>query len=336
MNVILCFGEILLRFSPDVYGNWLTNNNVNIFVGGAEANVAAALAKWQMPVQYCTALPENYLSEQMIEYLEQKKIDTSKIIFYGNRIGSYYLPDDADLKHQSVIYDRSNSAFAELEPGTIDWNKILNGVDWFHFSAISPALSENAAKICEEALAAATEKKITVSVDLNYRSKLWQYGKQTHEIMPRLVKYCDIVMGNVWSAAKMLNIPIDENLKEKNKKEFYIQQSEQTASYILKNYPRCKTVAHTFRFEEEKELNYYATLFTENKLYVSKEYSSTKIIDKVGSGDCFMAGLIYGFSHNLAKQDILEFATAAAFEKLFVRGDFTNKTVAEIKAAIKK
>jgi 2-dehydro-3-deoxygluconokinase len=336
MNVILCFGEILLRFSPDVYGNWLANNNVTLFVGGAEANVAAALAKWEMPVQYCSAFPENYLSQQMIEYLQQKKIDTSKIIFHGNRIGSYYLPEDADLKHQSVIYDRSNSAFAQLEPGTIDWNKILHGVNWFHFSAISPALSQNAAKICQEALAVATEKKIKVSVDLNYRSKLWQYGKQPNEIMPRLVEHCDVVMGNVWSAAKMLNAPIDENLNEKNKKEFYIHQSEQTALYILKNYPRCKSVANTFRFEEEKELNYYATLFTENKLFVSKEYSSNKIIDKVGSGDCFMAGLIYGFSHNLDKQDILEFATAAAFEKLFVRGDFTNKTVAEIEAAIKK
>lgn len=335
MNVILCFGEFLLRFSPDLHGNWLNNNNLKFFVGGAEANVAAALAKWGMPVQYCTAVPENYLSKQIVEYLQQKKIDSSKIFYHGNRIGSYYLPEDADLKHQSVIYDRNNSSFAQLEPGMIDWNKILNGVNWFHFSAISPALTKNAGKICEEALIVAAQKKITVSVDLNYRSKLWQYGKQPNEIMPRLVELCDVVMGNVWSAATMLNVPIDEKLKEKNKKEFYIQQSEQTAVYIQKKFPRCKTVANTFRFEEGKNLNYYATLLTKNKLYVSKEHSSNKIIDKVGSGDCFMAGLIYGFSHNLAEQDILEFATAAAFEKLFVRGDFTDKTVTEIKAAIK-
>jgi 2-dehydro-3-deoxygluconokinase len=336
MNSILSFGEFLFRFSPDLEGKWLKNNSLTFYVGGAEANVAAALAKWEMPVQYCTALPENYLSEQALEFLKEKKIDVSKIFYHGNKIGAYYLPADADLKHQSVIYDRSNSSFATIEPGMIDWDKILEGVSWFHFSAISPALSENVAKVCEEALLVAAEKRISVSVDLNYRSKLWQYGKKSNEIMPRLIAHCDVVMGNVWSAATMLNVPIDEHLKEKSSKELFIEQSQQTSIYIKKNFPKCKTVANTFRFEEGEKINYYATLFSGDKLFVSKEYDAEKVIDKVGSGDCFMAGLIYGNYHQLPAQDILEFATAAAFQKLFVKGDWTDKTVNDIKSSIKK
>lgn len=304
--------------------------------GGAELNVAAALGQWGLPVQFCSALPENYLTHQITEYLNQKQIDASKVLFHGNRIGTYYLPADADLKHQSVIYDRSNSSFSTLEPGMIDWDLILDGVTWFHFSAISPALSKSVADVCEEGLAAAANKKITISVDLNFRNKLWQYGYDSGKIMPRLVKYCDIVMGNVWSAATMLNIPIDELLTKKNKKEAYIEQSAQTSGHIMENFPRCKAVANTFRFEEGVKINYYATLFCEKQLHVSQEYLSDKVVDKVGSGDCFMAGLIYGYLHQLNPQDILEFATSAAFEKLFVKGDSTNKTVEEIKAAIKK
>ncbi|HLY70182.1 MAG TPA: PfkB family carbohydrate kinase, partial [Puia sp.] len=232
MNSVLSFGELLLRFAPDLQGNWLKNNNLTMYVGGAEANVAAALANWGLPVQYCTAIPENYLSGQLLDHLKARKIGVSTIFYQGNKIGAYYLPAEADLKHQSVIYDRSNSSFATLEPGMIDWNNVLEGVGWFHFSAISPALSENVAKVCEEALRVAGEKKITVSVDLNYRSKLWQYGKKANEIMPRLVAHCDVVMGNVWSAATMLNVPVDERLREKNNKETYIEQSRQTSAHI--------------------------------------------------------------------------------------------------------
>ena len=336
MNSILCFGEFLFRFSPDMQGNWLKYNTLPFFVGGAELNVAAALANWELPIHYCSALPENYLSHQITDYLKQKQINTSKVYYHGNRIGSYFLPADADLKHQSVIYDRSNSSFAMLEPGMIDWDEVLEGVNWFHFSAISPALSESVAKVCEEALIVAARKKITVSVDLNYRNKLWQYGKNCNEIMPGLVKYCDVIMGNIWSASMMLDIPVAEQLGQKNNKESYIEQSMQTSLRVAENYPKSKVVANTFRFEEGLKINYYATLFSGNKLLVSQEYFSDKILDKVGSGDCFMAGLIYGYFHELPEQDILEFATAAAFEKLFVKGDSTNKTAAEINAAIKK
>ncbi len=336
MKAVLCFGELLLRLSPDLEGKWLDKNSITFYVGGAEANVAAALAKWDVPVKYCTAIPENYLSKQMADYLAKKNIDVTRIIYCGDKLGLYYLPENADLKHHSVIYDRNNSSFATLKKGTIDWHKVLDGIDWFHFSAISPAISRDVAEICKEALTTANKKNITVSVDLNYRSKLWQYGDQPAQIMPGLVEHCDIIMGNVWAASTMLNMPLDGRLREKDKKEIYLEQSKLTSEAIIRQFPRCKAVANTFRFEEEKKIKYYATLFTNNSLFVSKEHFAEQVTDKVGSGDCFMAGLIYGFHHGLQPQNILDFATAAAFEKLFVKGDFTDKTTTEINATIKK
>jgi 2-dehydro-3-deoxygluconokinase len=334
MKPILCFGEFLFRFSPDANGNWIESNSLPFFVGGAECNVASALAVWEVPVQYCTALPENYLSSQVTSHLENKKIDTSKIFYQGSKIGAYYLSGDADLKHQSVIYDRSDSAFARLKPGMIDWENVLDGISWFHFSAISPAISEDLAKVCEEALVIAEKKNITISVDLNYRSKLWQYGKTPLEIMPQLVRYCDVVMGNIWSASMMLSIGWSDRVIEKSDTDTLLRQADEISRSILKYYTKCKTVANTFRFEVEQKIDYYATLYSGQKLYISKQYSSNKVVDKVGSGDCFMAGLIYGFSNSLPRQDILEFATAAAFAKLFVRGDATDKTAEDIKNLI--
>jgi 2-dehydro-3-deoxygluconokinase len=335
MAVILCFGELLLRFSPDSGTNWLNNNNINFNVAGAEANVAAALAQWGIPVKYCTALPENYLSRHLTAYLQRRNIDVSGVLYREGRIGLYYLPEDADLKNQSVIYDRKDSAFANLRTGMIDWDAILTGVNWLHMSAISPALSEEVALVCIEGLKKAVAKQITTSVDLNYRSKLWQYGRQPFEIMPQLVEQCDIIMGNIWSAAMLLNIPLKSELQVKNKNRIYLEQSEEMSRGILSHYPRCKTVANTFRLVEGEEIKYYATLLTDGQLYVSREYSAIKVVDKVGSGDCFMAGLIYGYQNHLPPQRILEFATAAAFQKLFVKGDFTDKTVTAINAAIK-
>src|SRR5580704_2749049 len=203
MKAVLCFGELLLRLSPDVRGRWLDSNSLNFFVGGAEANVAAALAIWKVPVNYCTVIPDNYLSRQLAAYLQNKGIDVSRIMYQGDKMGLYYLPEDADLKHHSVIYDRNNSSFAFLKNGSIDWHRALDGVDWFHFSAISPAISADLAALCLEGLAQASKKKIGVSVDLNYRSKLWQYGYQPADIMPGLAADCDIIMGNVWAAATM-------------------------------------------------------------------------------------------------------------------------------------
>ncbi|MBC7745416.1 MAG: sugar kinase [Flavobacterium sp.] len=333
MDKVVCFGEILLRFTLN--NTWLEDLNIPVFAGGTEANVAFALSKWKIPVSYVTSAPNNFLADQMLAFLGSKGIETSFVHRSGDRIGTYYLPIGADLKNSGVIYDRQHSSFWDLKPGMINWENVLEGADWFHFSAVCPALNPDLANVCLEALQAARLKNILISVDLNYRSKLWQYGKEPFEIMPELVQYCDLVMGNIWAANKMLNIPLEQHLQKKERKG-YQQQARLTSELIVKNFPQCKIVANTFRFSNENQVNYYAELYNDQKLYSSAEYRTDQIIDQVGSGDCFMAGLIYGYKHKLDQQRIIDFATAAAFQKLFIKGDAITKNAEEIKLSINK
>ncbi len=334
-GTILSFGELLLRICPDAGGEWLNDNQLPFFVGGAELNVANALALWELPSAYFTALPDNAMSAQIIDYLEKKNVGISTIYKHGDRIGLYYLTRGKDIKNNALIYDRAASAFAMLKPGQVDWNKVLHGVSWFHFSAICPAISQDVADVCEEVLQAASAKGVIISVDLNYRSRLWKYGKQPIDIMPRLVKYADLVMGNVWAAELMLGIPVAPDIHESGQKSIYLKEALQTSEAIVKQYSKCKAVANTFRFDAGEGINYYTALYTGDKLFNSNQYETDKVIDKVGSGDCFMAGLIYGFYNDLGAQQTLEFATAAAYTKLFIEGDATTRTVEEITKAIK-
>jgi 2-dehydro-3-deoxygluconokinase len=334
MSKTLCFGELLLRLSPSAEGDWLQKNMLPAFVGGAEANVATALALWGQQVGYCTALPDNFLSKQLSDYLQKRNIDTSSIHYSGNRVGVYYLQQGTDVKNAGVVFDRAGSSFSQLQKGMIDWDKVFNGISWFHFSAIAASLTMSAAEVCEEALEAASSNGITISLDLNYRNKLWQYGKQPIDIMPGLTKYCDVVMGNLWSANVMLGIPIDDALVKTDSKKAYLEQAVKTSKAIQQKFPKVKTVANTFRFDRNEGIQYYTALYS-GELFVSAEYNSDKVLDKVGSGDCFMAGLIYGMSNDHTPQQTLDFATSAAYNKLFIKGDTTNQTANDIKSTIK-
>ncbi|RYG18331.1 MAG: sugar kinase [Chitinophagaceae bacterium] len=334
MGKVLSFGELLLRICPDGDGEWLAENKLPFYVGGAELNVATALALWDIPSAYFTALPENFMSEQIIGYMDNCEIDTTRIYHGGNRIGLYYLPKGKDLKNAGVIYDRADSSFASLKTHVINWDEVLNGVSWFHFSAICPALNQDAADVCLEAVKAASARGITISIDLNFRAKLWQYGKQPVAVIPELAKYCDLIMGNIWAAEKMLGITLPESFHETDDKNTYLEQAKTTSAEISKHYPKCKWVANTFRFDYKQGIKYYTALYTENELLVSKEYRAEKILDKVGSGDCFMAGLIYGFYQNTNPLDTLNFATAAAFNKLFIPSDCTTATVADVEKTL--
>jgi 2-dehydro-3-deoxygluconokinase len=291
--------------------------------------VATALARWGIPAAYGTALPDHYLSHEIIQYLQQQKVDTAPVHFCGTRIGAYYLPQGGDLKSSGVIYDRAGSSFSELKPGVLDWDKLLQNKSWFHFSAISPALNAGVAAVCREGLESAVRNGLSISVDLNYRAKLWQYGKKPVEVMPDLVQHCQLVMGNIWAAEAMLGIGLPENL-EKNKSSL-LQQAEATARAIRQQFPKCSSTAFTFRFNEENGLRYYASLQNKKGQWVSREYETASITDQVGSGDCFMAGLIYGACHNWEAQQTIDFAAAAAFSKLFIKGDSTTATVEQIK-----
>lgn len=298
------------------------------FIGGAELNVATALARWGVPVSYVTALPDHHLSHEICKSLYEKKINTEGILFSGERVACYYLPQGGDLKHGGVIYDRAHSSFSEIRVGQLDWNTLLKNKSWFHFSAISPALNQNVADVCLEGLVAAKKLGLTISIDLNYRKKLWQYGKLPKEVMPTLVEHCHVVMGNLWAMREILGISFQEDLCRD--KAAYLEQAKDVSMAIQEKYKTCRQVANTFRFEKENEVQYYATLFDHNQLFVSNEQVGRDIVDKVGTGDCFMAGLIYGNLKKWGASSTVNFAASAAFQKLYIEGDATTKSVEEI------
>jgi 2-dehydro-3-deoxygluconokinase len=330
MKKVCCFGEVLMRISPQEA--WISKNQLNVYIGGAEGNVAAALANWGIPVKYCTVMPDNYIGRDIEQYLLGRKIDTSAIIWQGERVGLYYMQQGADLKHAGVVYDRFHSSFYNLKPGTINWDDVLEDVLWFHFSAISPALNPDAVAVCKEALEAATRKNITISVDLNYRAKLWKYGKTPLAVMPELATYCDVIMGNIWAAHTMLGTTLDKDVELVHTKENYLAHAEKTSAEILQKFPRCKTIAYSFRFDETpNSIRYYGALYEDHKLYTSPEFHSAAIVDKAGSGDCFMGGLIYGKQQQHEAQEIINFAAAAAFGKLNETGDASSQTIEDVK-----
>ena len=333
---VLTFGELLIRFCPDEEGSWLQQNQLPFYVGGSEANVAAALALWQVPVSYISRVPDNLVGQQLAQYLFQKGIDISKMTFGGNRLGLYFLPKGKDLKNATVIYDRSHSSFSELTPGMIDWDQALNDVGWLHFSAISPGIAKNTAAVCKEAAAAAAAKGVVVSLDLNYRAKLWKWGQEPVEVMPELASHCDVLMGNIWAAEKMLGCSLNASALKDKIKEACLEQAAGVSKNIIDRFPNVKAVANTFRFDQQPgALHYYATLFSGENSYISPEFEVEKVVDNVGTGDCFMAGLIYGFYNQLSLQQTIDFAAAAAVRKLAQPGDMTTSTVSEIQNSIK-
>lgn len=335
--MICCFGELLLRYSPVAQGGWIQQASMPVFVGGAELNVATALARWEVPVRYSTALPLNALADDLMAYMAQQGIDTAGVLRPGSalslsdRIGTYYLPQGGDLKSQGVIYDRAGSAFASLKPGSIDWEAVLAGVSRLHLSAISPALNHEVASVCVEVAKAAVDRGIPVSIDLNHRARLWQYGMAPATVMPELVQYCDVVMGNIWAANALLGIPVDPHIHDKGQTADYVVHATETAAAIQARFPRCQTVANTFRFSQQPTgIRYYTTLHTQGQTYQSPAYVANTVVDQIGSGDCFMAGLLYGLHHGHDPQRTLDFATAAAYGKLQEIGDATRQTVTDI------
>ncbi|HUR65586.1 MAG TPA: sugar kinase [Chitinophagaceae bacterium] len=320
---VFCFGELLLRMSPELNRQWIHDASIPVYIGGAELNVATALSKWNIPARYCTALPDNYLSKEIIQELAAKKIDTSAIHLSGHRVGIYYLPQGTDLKNAGVIYDRAHSSFAELKPGMINWDKALKDCSWFHFSAISPALNENSVAVCREALEAASAKGLTISVDLNYRAKLWQYGKQPVDVMPELLEYCDVVMGNIWAAESLLGIPSSIKDSKGKTRDELIQAAAKSMKAIHLAYPKLQSIAYTFRLDE----TYFAVLQHGPDMPISKEFPLLHIADKVGSGDCFMGGLIYGLYNKNTPQAVIDFAAAAAVGKMKETGDATDQSI---------
>lgn len=336
---VLSFGEILLRICPDLSQDWIGTHALPFYIGGAELNVASALALWGVPSAYVSAMPSNDITLAILTYLKKKNIVVDAMLLQGDRLGLYYLPKGKDVKNAGVIYDRAGSSFANLQRRDLDWDTIFKDVSWFHFSAICPAISQELADICLEALQEAARRHIFVSLDLNYRSKLWKYGRHPIEVMPALTTYADLIMGNVWAAQSMLGTPLHAGLQEMRPtypQTLLLEQANETSQALIAQFERCKFVANTFRFDYmDKGIHYFTTLFGDDQLLVSREYVAEEIVDRVGSGDCFMAGLIYGMYQEIGLRKTLDFATAAAFDKLFIASDATESLVTDIENRIR-
>jgi 2-dehydro-3-deoxygluconokinase len=325
---ILVFGELLLRFSSAEDQFISKNHIVSLFPGGSEANVSASLGQWNIPCSYVSCVPENALANNALQTLQELGVDTSRTVLQGSRLGLYFLLSANGLTSGEVVYDRKYSSFSSLKPGTIDWESVMDGHTWFHWTALTPALNENMAAVCKEAMIAAKAKGLKISVDLNYRSRLWDYGKQPIDVMPELVQHCDVIMGNIWAVNKMLGVPVDESLNRETSVADYTLHANTSAKEVLSRFPQCKHIAYTFRFMDNPKHNlFYGTYHNADGNYISGVFETNEVVDRIGSGDAFMAGLIYGLSTSNDGQEIIDKATASGYKKLFVKGDFGNGSI---------
>lgn len=332
MKKVVTFGEIMLRLATPGYLRFSQAGEFTATFGGGEANVAVSLANYGVPTDFITRLPENDIARACVMDLRKYGVGTSNIIYGGDRLGIYFLETGAVARASKVVYDRANSAIAEIKPGMVDWEKVFEGAQWFHWTGITPALSQGAADACLEAIRVANKMGITVSCDLNYRKNLWKYGKKASEVMPALVEGCDVILGNEEDAEKVFGIKpegfdVTATAGEVNAAEF-----ESVCTQMMKRFPRAKKVIVTLRGSINANHNTWGgVLYDGSKLYASRRYDITHIVDRVGGGDSFMGGLIYGLlTYTTDDQKALEFAVAASCLKHTIYGDFNQVTVEEV------
>lgn len=340
MKKVVTFGEIMLRLAPPGFQRFTQARSFEAIYGGGEANVAVSLVNYGEEVEFVTRLPENDLGEACLMSLRSYGVHTEHIARGGERIGIYFLETGAAQRGSKVIYDRANSSFATIQAGMIDWKEVFKDADWFHWTGITPAVSQGAAQVCREAVVAAREMGITVSTDLNYRAKLWKWGKSAGEVMADLVGMCDVALGNEEDAEKVFGIeaPDVDVTAGKIEADHYRYVCEE----LNKKFPSLKTICITLRGSLSASHNTWSgVLWTcpepgrreEGVFYSAPVYNIIPIIDRVGGGDSFMGGLIYGLrKYTDEPQKALNFAAAAACLKHSIIGDFNIVSVSEVEA----
>lgn len=332
MKKVITFGEIMLRLAPPGFLRFSQANNFDAVYGGGESNVAVSLANYGIPVDFITRLPNNDIGHCALMEMRKRGVGIENVVFGGDRLGIYFLETGAVARGSKVIYDREHSAIAEIRPGMINWERAFKEASWFHWTGITPAISQGAADACLEAVQVASQMGVTISTDLNYRAKLWKYGAQSEPIMTELTSYCDIVLGNEEDAEKHFGIkPEGLNITtqgEHVKAEAFLSVCKQ----MMKKFPKAKKVITTLRGSISASHNTWAgVLYDGENLFKSKEYQITHIVDRVGGGDSFMGGLIYGLlTHPKNDQRALDFAVAASCLKHTIKGDVNLVTLSEV------
>ena len=329
MKKYITFGEIMLRLKPPNWERFFQSPLLEATFGGGEANVAVGLARFGLNVAYVSVVPNNPIGDACIGELRRQGIDTSLIVRKGNRLGIYFLEAGANQRPSVVIYDRSHSAIAEAKPGDINWDKVFDGASWFHITGITPAISLSSSELSLEAVKKAGEKGITISCDLNFRKNLWKYGKSAPEVIGELVKYADIVMGNEEDCQKSLGIKVDVDVESGR---LQTEKYRELTDRVLNLYPNIKKIAITLRESYSANYNgWLAVLNNREEFIISKKYEINNIIDRVGGGDTFASGLIYGFNNLHSDRQALEFAVAASCLMHSIPGDLPLLTVEEVK-----
>jgi len=320
----------MLRLKPPNWEKFFQSPLLEATFGGGEANVAVGLARFGLNIAYVSVIPDNLIGDACIRELKSQGVDTTFIVRKGDRLGIYFLEAGANQRPSKVIYDRSHSAIAEAKPGDINWDKVFNGASWFHITGITPAISLSAAELSLEAAKKAKEKGITVSCDLNFRKNLWKYGKSAPEIMSELVEYVDVVVGNEEDCQKSLGIKVDVDIESGR---LQTEKYKELTRKVLSLYPNIKKIAITLRESHSANNNRWsAVLNNQEEFIISKKYEINNIIDRVGGGDAFAAGLIYGFNNLHSDKEALEFAVAASCLAHSISGDLPLLSVEEVKS----
>ena len=326
---VLTFGEIMLRLKTPGRERLMQSPMLEATFGGGEANVAVSLANYGMDAAFLTVLPENALGDACLGELRRFNVDTSRILRGPGRIGIYFLEAGANQLPSKVIYDRENSSIALSGPGTIDWDIAFKGVDWFHITGITPAISRSLMELSMESVKEAKKRGIKVSCDLNYRKNLWKYGVKAQDVMRELASYVDVLIANEEDVQKSLGITIDVNVESgeiDHEKYRYLSQK------VLETYPNAEMIAITLRESKSADINGWSACLNDRKnFYVSRHYQINDIIDRVGGGDSFGGGLIYGLTHCETSEEALEFAVAASCLKHSISGDFNRVTLDDVK-----
>jgi 2-dehydro-3-deoxygluconokinase len=333
-KTVVTFGEIMLRLAPPGFERFLQSPQFVATFGGGEANVAVALAGFGWPTAYVTVLPPNHpIADAVIGELRRFGVDTSRIVRAKGRMPVYYVETGANQRPSKVVYDRDNSAIALAKPGDIDWDCVFDGAGWFHITGITPALSASAAELSNQAVRKAREKGLTVSCDLNYRKNLWKYGKTAAEVMRELAKFVDVAIANEEDCQMALGIHADVDV---HSGKLDREQYRGLAEKVLHEFPNLKMIAITLRESFSASHNGWSACLADGKEFLtSRHYDITHIVDRVGGGDSFAGGLIYGLQTFSSHQEALEFAVAASCLKHSIPGDFNRFSVDEVQALVK-
>ena len=334
---VVTFGEIMLRLATPDYLRFNQSNQLTATFGGGEANVAVSLANYGIEASFVSRLPQNDIARACVMDLRKYGVDTSSIVYGGERLGIYFLETGAVARASKVVYDRAHSSIADIKPGMINWEEVLKDAGWFHWTGITPALSQGAADACLEAIRTANEMGVTVSCDLNYRKNLWKYGKTASEVMPQLVEGCDVLLGNEEDAEKVFGIKPEGFDASQTEGEVDAAEFESVCRQLQARFPRAKKVIITLRGSINANHNTWSgVLYDGKELFTAPTYNITHIVDRVGGGDSFMGGLIYGLiSYPEDNRKALHFAVAASCLKHTIYGDFNQVTVEEVENLMK-